>query len=126
MKVILLIFAIVFLAFNISEASWYVVDANNKVVVKCEYGPDTKDLQSRNETVIFSKEDISLQEAEYYNGKITRRVKTPVEIAEENKKKDEEADRKLINDKLKAMAIEKLKSEGKILKSYKENTDNVK
>ncbi|MFH1440654.1 MAG: hypothetical protein ABIH18_01225 [Candidatus Omnitrophota bacterium] len=119
MKIIILIFIVVCLIFSTSEASWYVVDANNKVVVKCEYEPDTKDLQFRNETAVFSKEDISLQEARYHNGKITRRVKTPTEIAEENKKNDEEADRKIINEKLKAMAIEKLKSEGKVLKYYK-------
>jgi len=116
-KVLVLVFAIVFLALNISEASWYVVDANNKVVVKCEYEPDTKDLQSRNETAVFSKEEIPLPDAEYSNGKITRRVKTLAEIAEENKEKDKEADRKLIDEKLKAMAIEKLKSEGVTLKS---------
>lgn len=116
-RVVILFFIIVFLALNISEASWYVIDANNKVVVKCEYEPNTKDLQSRNETAVLSKEDIPLLESEYRNGKVTRRVKTSAEIAEENKKKDEEADRKLIDEKLKTMAIEKLKSEGVILKS---------
>lgn len=58
----------------ISEASWYVVDAHNKVIVKCEYAPDTKDLQTRNETAIFSKEDILLQEAEYVKGEIKKHV----------------------------------------------------
>ena len=117
MKVIVLVLAIMFSALNISEASWYVVGSSNKVAVKCEYEPDAKDLQSRDEVAVFSKEEISLPDAEYHNGKIIRRVKTPAEIAEESKKKDEDADRKLIDEKLKSMAIEKLKSEGVVLKS---------
>lgn len=124
MKTILLFLVIICLGISISEASWYVVDANNKVIVKCEYEPDANDLQSRNETAVFSKEEIPLQEAEYHNGKITRRVKTPAEIEEESRRKTEETERKLIDEKLKAMAIEKLKSEGVLLKSQEKKKEN--
>ena len=87
MRIIMIsILGIIFLGFGVSEASWYVIDANNKVIVKCEYEPDTKDLKSRNEFAVFANQDVPLFEAEYRNSKIIRHTKTASEILEEKKK----------------------------------------
>ena len=116
MKVIILIFAITCLMVGVSEASWYVVDADNKVIVKCEYEPDAKDLKSRNEIAVFSEEEIPLREAEYVKGKITRHIKTSSEIALQNKRKKKETERVLKNKK-ETMTNEKLKNEDTTLNS---------
>ena len=99
MKIVMLTFAIIYLTTCTSEASWYVIDANNKVNVKCEYEPDTKDLKSRNEFAVFVNQDIPLFEAEYRNSKIIRHTKTASEILEEKKKEEEGAEEILINEK---------------------------
>lgn len=72
--IVLILFVLISLgAVSGAEASWYVVNADNQVVVKCEYEPDQADLHSRKESAVFSNEDIPLTEAEYANGKIIQR-----------------------------------------------------
>ncbi len=106
MKIVMSFLVITCLTAGVSEASWYVVDADKKVVAKCEYQPDVKDLEPRHENAVFSLEDISLIEAEYRDGRITRYIKTPSEVAEDNKRKERESEDALLEEKLKTMPIE--------------------
>ena len=74
MKKIVLVLVFIFgLSINVF-ADWYVVNQNDEVVVKCDYQPDTADLESRNEIAIYMEEDISLLDAEYRGNKIVREL----------------------------------------------------
>ncbi len=64
-------------------ADWYVINIDNDVIAKCNYQPDTADLESRNEVAVYVTENISLEEAEYRGNKIVKHVKTADEIEAE-------------------------------------------
>lgn len=119
MKIIILLIISSCLLFRISEASWYVVNSDNKVIVKCEYEPDTKDLESRKEFSVYTKEDIPLSEARYKQGKIIRHIKTVSEISHDNKKKIEEVEQNSIHEGLKDRTIDKLNRKDLLLDGNK-------
>jgi len=95
-------------------ANWYIVNIDNEVIAKCEYEPNAKDLESRNEIAEYSEEDISLTEVEYRGNKIKKHVKTAKEIkADEDLKVEREKD-KLINKRMHKIARDHLIEEGVI------------
>jgi len=89
-------------------ANWYIVNIDNEVIAKCEYEPNAKDLESRNEIAEYSEEDISLTEVEYRGNKIKKHVKTAKEVKVEREKD------KLINKRMHKIARDQLIEEGAI------------
>lgn len=95
-------------------AGFYIVNIDNAVIAKCNYQPDIKDLESRNEIAVFIEEDIPLEDAEYRGNKIKKHVKTATEIQAEVDKQKERAKEKLIRDRMKKIAMDELIAEGLI------------
>jgi len=104
---------------SIAQASWYVVNIDNEVIVKCEYQPDFKDLESRNEIAVFSEDAIEFSEAEYRSGKIVKHIQTASELALEQEQIEKQAENLLINKKMKDIAITALEESGVVLKHNK-------
>ncbi len=93
-------------------ADYYVVNLDNEVIAKCDYQPDTKDLESRNEIAVFIEEDIALEEAEYRGSKLVKHVKTAGEIQAEEDKEVERARHSLIMERMVKIAETELIAEG--------------
>lgn len=104
---------------GVCRADWYVVDQNNKVVVRTGYQPDQKDLDTRGEVAIFSKEKIRLSEAEYRGNKIVKKKKTQAEEKIEKDRLEKEQEMKIIKNKMMKLSYETLKQEGKAFKHVK-------
>ena len=104
---------------GIAQASWYVVNIDNEITSKCEYQPDYKDLESRNEIAVFNEDGISLMEAEYRSGKIVKHIQTASELALEQEQIEIQSESLLINKKMKDIAITALEESGVVLKHNK-------
>lgn len=113
MKVVSILIAL-FLITPLASANWYVVNIDNEVIAKCDYQPDTKDLESRDEIAVFSEEDIELIEVEYRGNKIKKHIKTASEIQEEEAKQVERERHSLIMERMVKIAETKLIAEGLI------------
>jgi len=101
-------------------ADWYIVDKEDRVVSKCNYQPDQKDLDSRGEVAIFVKKDIALSEAEFRGNKVVKHVKTSKEIKAEKEQIAKEQEEKLIHDRADKIAKDQLVAEGVVFKYLKE------
>lgn len=92
-----------------ASAFYYIVNTDNVVIGRSDYQPDQSDLQLRNEITVFSNADISLDQAEYRNGKIVVHTKTASEIAAEqaivNKHNADDLLRASAGDKLRALGL---------------------
>jgi hypothetical protein len=89
-------------------ASWYIVNQDNEIVAISDNKPDDIDLENRKEISVFSEEKISINKAEYRNGKIIEHVLT----AKEKKEIENEKIEKQKSKEVKLSAIEKLKTLG--------------
>ena len=110
----ILILVLFFLMMPIAFAEWYVVNIDNEVIAKCDYQPDTADLESRNEIAVFIEEDIALEEAEYRGNKIKKHVKTAKEIKDEEDLKAKRDRNSKISKRMRKIAEDQLIAEGLI------------
>lgn len=94
------------------QAAWWVIDIDNNIVAKCNYEPDAVDLGSRNETAIWTEDDIVFDEAEYRGSKIVKHVKTQAEKDADKIKEEKESEEALINERMKKIAMDELIAEG--------------
>lgn len=118
MKKIFLI-AILILVTTSANASFYIFNSENRCIARTDYLPDTKDLQSRDEFYIEAKEFFDIMEIEYINGKIKDRVKSQAEKNAEVEAEEIAEEQKVLNDKIKDMAIDALQDDGVSLKHIK-------
>jgi hypothetical protein len=112
MKKIIIALFIVLVFFGISRADYYVVNQDNKVIVRCNYIPDKADLEKRKEIVVYTAEDIALPDAEYRGGKIVKHVKTTAEAKQEQAEAAKQAEDKKIQARARKLAIDSLNAEG--------------
>lgn len=97
-------------------ADFYIVDSDNNIIGKVQYQPDQKDLDTRKEIAVYSKDDIQLGNAEYRNGKIVKHVKTAKESKVSDELDKKQGERDLVRHKMMKMAYEQMKAEGFVFK----------
>lgn len=104
-----------------ANADYYIFDENNQAVARTQYEPSQEDLSKRGHFYFKSKKDFNLTEVEYFQNKIRKR---PLSQEEKNVKKvnkDKAAERKLINQRMRKMAIEDLEKEGHVFQYFKKD-----
>jgi hypothetical protein len=92
--------------------SFYIVNADNKIIARADYIPNKADLESRGEIAVFTKEDIPLNKAEYRDGKIILHKETSSEKSIRESEQAKVIEEKKIDMKVRKMACEKLVEEG--------------
>jgi len=110
MRVLILLGAILFCT-NV-QASYYIVDNENRVVGKADYIPDATDLESRKEVAIYSDLQLDISNAEYRAGKLVEKVIGEDEKEDNRKRESRDKEMKKIENRALKMAYEALKAEG--------------
>jgi hypothetical protein len=100
-------------------AAFYIVNSENKIIAIIDYEPDKKDLESRNEIAVFSKDNIAIDMAEYRGGKIVTHKDTAEEKLAKDKKAEKNSEEAMIHERMEKMAYEQLIAEGKSFKHIK-------
>ena len=118
MKTIVFSVVLFFMSIGTSSAEWYIFNSfTNRCVGIAKYEKSKEDLDVRGEFSFFSKDEISIEDAEFFNGKIRVRTKSQEEKnkeKEQNDKKDkriadfDSAKQKLINLGLTSDEVESL------------------
>ena len=98
---------------------YYLVDNQNNVRCKQNGAASPENLEKDGFIQIESSDDIDLFDAEYRNGKIVKRVMTQKEIKEKEDLDEQQKEIDLINNKMRKLACETLKAEGKVFKHTK-------
>lgn len=104
-------------------AAWYVIDKDDKVVGKLDYEPNMKELEGRNEDVVFSKTDVDLSKAEFRANKIVEHKQTQKEKDDIKAKEDIKSELSLIDKRAMRNACKELEKEG--TKFTKVTCDNL-
>ena len=108
--------SIVVFSASMAYAVNYVVDTENKVVMKLNYTPSMDELLYQNFVVIHSDLDIPLQDAEYRGNKIVKRVKTKEDKDKDKADKERQVEFQLIRKRADQEAYIKMKMENHVFK----------
>lgn len=109
---VVLICLIVLLGSTLAYGDYYIVNEENKVVGRTKYKPSKKDLDTRNEIAIYSKEVIDLKEIEYRAGKVVKHKKTSKELKAESDSQESVSELQMINKRVLHDACVALEADG--------------
>ena len=100
-----------------ANAFYYVVGKHDEVVAKSEAPfTNTTSLESRGEKEVESSADINLNDAEYKNGAIVLREKTPSEKQIEKADREIKEEENVIKKRIRKQAMDSLRAEGVVFK----------
>lgn len=89
MKKLFIILSIIFFSVSIASADWYIFSSDtNRCIGITQYEPSKEDLDKRGEYSFFSRDDVSIEDAEFFNGKVRIRTKSQEEKNKEKQDKD--------------------------------------
>mgnify|MGYP003393002590 CR=1 FL=1 len=116
---ILFTFLMLLLTSN-SFATYYVFDSQtNRCVEKAEFKPDEADVTGRGLFVFYSKKDVPLEEAEFFNNDVRARIRTQTERNQKTTDKEKQDEMHIIEDYANKLAIQAAIADGKTFKHFK-------